>query len=82
MATFKRHVWVSPFHEEDVKGLGELLGADRLLMGSDFPHAEGIPEPLDYVQQLAGFSREDVRRIMRDNALALAQRRPVSQATT
>ena len=82
VATFKRHVWVSPFHEEDVKGLGELLGADRLLMGSDFPHAEGIPEPLDYVQQLAGFSPEDVRRIMRDNALALAQRRPVSQATT
>ena len=81
VATFKRHVWVSPFHEEDVKGLGELLGADRLLMGSDFPHAEGIPEPLDYVQQLAGFSPEDVRRIMRDNALALAQRRPVSQAT-
>ena len=79
VAVFKRHVWVSPFHEEDVKGLGELLGADRLLMGSDFPHAEGIPAPLDYVHQLAGFSAEDVRRIMRDNALALAQRRPVSQ---
>jgi predicted TIM-barrel fold metal-dependent hydrolase len=81
VAVFKRHVWVSPFHEEDVKGLGDLLGADRLLMGSDFPHAEGIPEPIDYVHQLAGFSPEDVRRIMRDNALALAQHRPVSRAT-
>ena len=80
--TFKRHVWVSPFHEDDVKRLRELLGADRLLMGSDWPHAEGLPEPIDYVRELAGFSPEDVRRIMRDNALALAQRRPVSQATT
>jgi predicted TIM-barrel fold metal-dependent hydrolase len=81
VAVFKRHVWVSPFHEEDVKGLGDLLGAHRLLMGSDFPHAEGIPEPTDYVHHLAGFSPEDVRRIMRDNALALAQHRPVSRAT-
>jgi hypothetical protein len=50
-------------------------------MGSDFPHAEGISEPIDYVHQLAGFSREDVRRIMRDNALALAERRPASRAS-
>jgi len=76
VAVFKRHVWVSPFHEEDVKGLGELLGADRLLFGSDFPHAEGLPEPQDFVRELAGFSAADVRRIMRDNALGLSERRP------
>jgi predicted TIM-barrel fold metal-dependent hydrolase len=78
--TFKRHVWVSPFHEEDVKGLGDLLGADHLLMGSDFPHAEGLAEPTDYVHELAGFSPAEVRRIMRENALFLSERRPVSRA--
>jgi predicted TIM-barrel fold metal-dependent hydrolase len=74
--TLKRHVWVNPFHEDDVKGLGDLVGADRLLLGSDFPHAEGLREPLDFLDELAGFAPDDVRRIMRDNALSLSERRP------
>lgn len=38
---FKRHVWVNPFHEEDMTGLIDLIGADRVLFGSDYPHPEG-----------------------------------------
>ena len=72
--TFKRHVWVSPFHEEDLRGMADLIGADRMLMGSDFPHAEGIPQPRDYVNELHGFSAREVRMVMRDNALELANR--------
>ena len=64
---FRRHVWVSPFHEEDVPALAEVIGADRVLFGSDFPHAEGLAEPRDFVESLAGMSDADVRRIMRDN---------------
>jgi predicted TIM-barrel fold metal-dependent hydrolase len=74
--TFRRHVWVNPFHEDDVKDLGDRLGADRLLLGSDFPHAEGLQRPLDFLDELAGFGPADVRRIMRDNALSLSERRP------
>ena len=43
--TFKRHVWVSPYYEDELAGLRDLLGADRMLMGSDYPHAEGLAEP-------------------------------------
>ena len=73
--TFKRHVWISPFHEDDVNQLKALLGADRLLMGSDWPHAEGLPNPTDYVRDLGKFSAAEQQQVMRDNALALSQRR-------
>ena len=45
-----------------------LVGADRTLFGSDFPHAEGLAFPGDYVAaQLGGFSEPQVLAIMRDN---------------
>jgi predicted TIM-barrel fold metal-dependent hydrolase len=65
---------VSPFHEEDLRGMADLIGTDRMLMGSDFPHAEGIPEPREYVKELVGFSSAEVRWVMRENALELASR--------
>jgi predicted TIM-barrel fold metal-dependent hydrolase len=68
---FKRHFWVSPFPEEDIVGLTELIGPDRVLFGSDWPHAEGTPQPADYAKYLADVDPADARRILRDNALAL-----------
>ncbi|HET6874724.1 MAG TPA: amidohydrolase family protein [Acidimicrobiales bacterium] len=76
--TFKRHVWISPFYEDELGRLRELLGADHILMGSDYPHAEGLAEPASYIKDLRNFdySDEDCRLVMRDNGFALAQRRP------
>jgi predicted TIM-barrel fold metal-dependent hydrolase len=51
--------------------LKDLLGVDRLLFGSDFPHAEGLPEPLNFIDELEGFSDDEVRKVMRDNAYRL-----------
>ena len=45
--------------------------ADRLLFGSDCPHAEGLADPASYVNDIAGFSDEEVRKVMRDNACEL-----------
>jgi predicted TIM-barrel fold metal-dependent hydrolase len=56
--------------------MADLVGIDRMLMGSDFPHAEGIAEPAGYADELSGFSAREVRLIMRENALDLAARRP------
>ena len=72
---FRRHVWVSPFHEDDLRGMADLIGTERMIMGSDFPHAEGIAEPTDFVHELGAFSPREVRLIMRDNALALSERK-------
>ena len=72
MDTFRRHVWVSPFYEDDLVGLAETIGTDHMLFGSDWPHAEGLAQPLSYVDDLEGFSQADVDLIMHDNAAALA----------
>ena len=68
---FLTSVWVSPYFEDDMPLLKDLLGVDRLLFGSDFPHAEGLPEPLNFIDELEGFSDDEVRKVMRDNACRL-----------
>jgi predicted TIM-barrel fold metal-dependent hydrolase len=68
---FRRNIWVSPWPEENVPNFAKIIGVDHVLMGSDWPHAEGIHQPRDYAQALAGLDRKSVKRIMRDNALAL-----------
>ena len=64
---FKRNIYVHPFHEEDPIGLVELLGADRVLFGSDYPHPEGLADPLSFVDELAALPHEDVAKIMGGN---------------
>jgi predicted TIM-barrel fold metal-dependent hydrolase len=64
---FKRNIYVHPFHEEDPVGLVELLGADRVLFGSDYPHPEGLAEPLSFVNELSALSHEDVAKVMGGN---------------
>jgi predicted TIM-barrel fold metal-dependent hydrolase len=68
---FKANVYVSPFPEEDVVGLSELIGVDHVLFGSDWPHPEGNIAPADYVQCIEKLSEADIKKIMRDNALSL-----------
>jgi len=73
---FKEHVWINPFWEDDVYEVEELMGADRVIFGSDWPHIEGMPQPLDYLAELSEFDDRKKRRILRDNARELNQRRP------
>ena len=65
---FKRQVFVSPFHEDDLADVIEVIGADHVLFGSDYPHPEGLAEPCSYVDHLPpGLADEDVRNIMGGN---------------
>ena len=75
-------MWVSPYYEDELAALRDLIGADHMLMGSDYPHAEGLAEPSAYIKDLEnfGFTPEDSRLVMRDNGRgALA---PSSRVTT
>ena len=67
----RRNVWVTPYYEEDLHALAGLIGVERILFGSDWPHGEGLAEPLDFAKELDGFDDAAVRKIMRDNALEL-----------
>jgi predicted TIM-barrel fold metal-dependent hydrolase len=65
---FKRNVWVSPFHEDDIGELVGMIGADHIVFGSDFPHPEGLAEPCSYMDHLPpGLPEEDVAKIMGAN---------------
>ena len=68
---FREHVSVAPYYEDDIASLSELIGAKNVLFGSDFPHAEGLAVPTDFVNDLEGFSPGDIKSIMRDNGQAL-----------
>jgi predicted TIM-barrel fold metal-dependent hydrolase len=67
VAVFKRQIHISPFWEEDLGALAELVGEDRVLFGSDFPHPEGLADPVSYLDELAGVPDETVRKIMGGN---------------
>jgi predicted TIM-barrel fold metal-dependent hydrolase len=73
---FREHVWINPFWEDDVNEVAEYMGEDRVIFGSDWPHIEGMPQPLDYLEELSGFSEGSVRKIVRDNVRELNERRP------
>jgi predicted TIM-barrel fold metal-dependent hydrolase len=74
---FREHVWINPFWEDDVTDIVEMMGADRVIFGSDWPHIEGMPRPLDYAAEVKAFDDESQRRILRDNAMELNALRPV-----
>ncbi|MGH9005721.1 MAG: amidohydrolase family protein, partial [Acidimicrobiia bacterium] len=71
VAVFKRSVHISPFWEEDLGALADLVGVDRVLFGSDFPHPEGLADPASYADELAGVPEETVRKIMGGNLARL-----------
>ncbi|HEY8153730.1 MAG TPA: amidohydrolase family protein [Myxococcota bacterium] len=77
---FRRHVSVAPYYEEDVAALAEAIGIENVLLGSDFPHAEGLADPLSFLDELEGLTPADVRLVMRENGLRLVQPRPASRA--
>ena len=73
--TFRRQVWVSPYYEDDLMALRDAIGADHILFGSDFPHAEGLADPVEFVHDLEGFTDDEIRLIIRENGFALTRPR-------
>ena len=69
-------MWINPFWEDDVHEVVEYMGADRVIFGSDWPHIEGMPQPLDYVVEVKEFDDATQRKILLDNVTALNTPRP------
>jgi predicted TIM-barrel fold metal-dependent hydrolase len=65
------NVWIAPYYEDDLSALAEVIGVDKILFGSDWPHGEGLENPLSFVDEMAEFGDADIRKVMRDNALDL-----------
>jgi predicted TIM-barrel fold metal-dependent hydrolase len=80
--SFVEHGWVAPFYEDDLSKLKDLIGVDRILFGSDWPHAEGLFDPKTFADDLKRFdyADEDIRQIMVDNGWGLVKRRVLASA--
>jgi len=74
--TFRRHVWINPFWEDHVDDVIGAVGVERVIFGSDWPHIEALPHPLDYVPEVAHLAEVDQRAVLRDNAASLNEPQP------
>jgi len=62
---FNRNVWVHAFHEPDPQGLIDIgIPVDHIMFGSDFPHPEGMGDPLAYAAVVADLPLDQQALIM------------------
>ncbi|MBS9375192.1 amidohydrolase family protein [Rhodococcus sp. B50] len=71
VAAIKKSIHVSPFWEEDFSKLTALIGAERVLFGSDYPHPEGLAEPTTYIDHIQHLPFEDQKLVMGGNLARL-----------
>ncbi len=62
---FKRNVWVHAFHQSDPERLiDQGIPVDHIMFGSDFPHPEGMADPLAYADIVADLPSDQQALIM------------------
>jgi predicted TIM-barrel fold metal-dependent hydrolase len=77
---FKRCIYISPFWEDRFIDIVKMVGADRVVFGSDWPHPEGLADPLTFIDELTGLGQEDVEKIMGGNMMKVMRvAKPVSK---
>jgi predicted TIM-barrel fold metal-dependent hydrolase len=66
---FKRHCFAVAYPEDNVRKIIDEIGcADPILMGSDYPHPEGVATPREFVEEsLGGLSLAEAERVMYAN---------------
>ncbi|RAY17069.1 amidohydrolase [Actinomadura craniellae] len=67
----KRNIHISPFWEENMAELSDIIGVERVLFGSDYPHPEGLADPVSYIDELTGLGEDDKAKIMGGNLARL-----------
>jgi predicted TIM-barrel fold metal-dependent hydrolase len=72
--SFREHVWIAPFYEDNIATLRDVHGADRILLGSDWPHPEGLATPRGWIGDFVDLGEADMRKALRDNQKALTGR--------
>jgi len=74
--SFREHVWINPFWEDDIGEVIEHMGAERVILGSDWPHMEGLEQPRDILEDLVEIPAAVQERILYSNARSLNERCP------
>jgi len=71
---FREHIWISPYPEDDMAEVLEMMPASRVLFGSDWPHPEGLADPLTFADRLPVLPENERNQIMGGNLAALLGR--------
>ncbi len=74
---FHKNIFVAPFYEDDVNDLKNHIPVDRILFGSDYPHPEGVAEPLEYVKEFTDYKPEELEKVFSSNLKGLLEGVPV-----
>jgi hypothetical protein len=67
----RNRIHISPFWEEDLAELSSIVGVERVPFGSDWPHPEGLADPIRYVDELTKLTEPDRAKIMGGNMARL-----------
>lgn len=65
--SFREHIFVAPFYEDSIEKVISLMGANRVLFGSDWPHPEGLQSPLSFLRDVTGLSYDQKKLLMNNN---------------
>ncbi|HXZ62787.1 MAG TPA: amidohydrolase family protein, partial [Acidimicrobiales bacterium] len=74
LEALRRSVYVAPFWEDPLEPLIDAVGLDHVLFNSDWPHPEGLADPVEYslyAKNEAGLSEEAVAKVMGANMFEL-----------
>jgi predicted TIM-barrel fold metal-dependent hydrolase len=69
---FLRNLWINPFWEDSIAALVDLMSPEHVLFGSDYPHPEGMADPLHWAEEIGElFPVDAVRKMMGGNMYEL-----------
>ncbi len=72
--TLQRALYVAPYWEDPLEPLIDVIGLEHILFNSDWPHPEGLADPVEYAvfaRDEIGLPEPDVARIMGENMYEL-----------
>ena len=58
-------------HPQIMRNLIDLVGADRIVAGTDFPQAMSVKQPVDFVESIPGLTHREREMILCDNPARL-----------
>ena len=76
----KLHFDTVVFSETELKHLIETWGAERIMLGTDYPFDMAEPDPVAFLGRVKGVSRADMARVAGGNAERLLGIKPVKKA--
>jgi hypothetical protein len=71
MDALRRNVFIHSFHDPDPIELIGLLGVENTMWGSDFPHPEGLRDPLAFSEEITSLPLDVQKAVMGGNLARL-----------